>query len=320
MASARWPVGVKPCRHHAFAELRELRRRNRRRGLCRCGADPTLGRATCARCRSVDAARRRRQRLRVRGLPDRALYATAMESRRDSPGARELRRRARKLPLELRHYGPHGLLMPSDDEMRARLRCGKAETVLARTMPGFDTLSGRLQAFVRALATNGGNRTAAALAAGYGAVSASRGGRAAAVAGCRIAKRPYIVAAVVEYRARFDRQAAYARELERRRYVREQWHAMMSALAMFAAQSGPQSSTARLLRRMRHEPVSRKSGLCRCGAPVSEGFASCAGCRARERRRGQHRRVVFGHRINAWRRAHRGRIQCTETAQRRTAS
>ena len=135
-------------------------------------------------------------------------------------------------------------------------------------------------------------------------MSTARGGRAAAVAGCRIAKRPYIVAAVREYRARLDHQAALARELARRDKARADRASIETMLAMFAG-AGPQSRAARVLRRMRHEPVSREPGRCRCGAPVSDGFASCELCRARERRRGQYRRAVFGRRINAWRREHR---------------
>jgi len=44
--------------------------------------------------------------------------------------------------------------------------------VPAAPVPGFNALPERQQAFVRALVDNG-NRTAAALAAGYGAVSAA---------------------------------------------------------------------------------------------------------------------------------------------------
>ena len=298
------------CRLHDFAALQSFRRRNRARDLCRCGAAPTPGFVTCPRCRAVDTARRRRQRAAVRDVPDRTLYAAAREPRRDSPLDRELRRRVRVLPLELRIYGPLGLLLPSDAEMR---RIDHRErTAPAQSMPGFDALSERLQAFVRALVENGGNRTAAALAAGYGAVSAARGGRAASVAGCRIGKRPYIIAAVREYRARRrDRERqieVLAGELERHgkaRARREAIEATVATVALLADRAGPQSSAARLLRRFRHEPVSRARGRCRCGAPVSEGFASCEPCRARERGRGQHRRAVNGRRINAWRRAHR---------------
>ena len=295
------------CRAHDFAALQSFRRRNRARGLCRCGAAPSPGFMTCARCRTVDTARRRRQRAAVGDVPDRKLYSAARESRRDSPLDRELRRRVRKLAPELRRYGPLGLVLPSDAEMRA----GPApeRTAPARPMPGFDALSGRLQAFVRALVANGGNRIAAALAAGYGAASASRGGRAASVAGCRIAKRPYIVAAVREYRARLrDRERqieVLTGELERRRKARATRDAIEPMFALCAERAGPQSSAARLLRRLRHEPVSREPGRCRCGAPVADGGASCEPCRARERGRGQHRRAVNGRRINAWRRAHR---------------
>ena len=239
------------------------------------------------------------------------LYVGARGVRRDSPVGRALRHRVRVLPLELRRYGPHGLLMPSDAELRAIDH--RERTAPAQSMPGFDALSGRLQAFVRTLVENGGKTcTAAALAAGYGAVSAARGGRAAAVAGCRIAKRPYIVAAVREYRARLARQAAEARELEalvheleRRRKARENREAIEATIGRSVVLAGPQSSVARLLRRLRHEPVSRELGRCRCGAPVADGCASCEPCRARERGRGRYRRVVFGASINAWRREHR---------------
>ena len=309
-----WPCAgtgaLRRCRRHDFAALLEHRRRNRARGRCRCGALPDPGYSTCERCRSADTARRRRQRSTARDLPDRTLYVEARGVRRDSPVGRALRHRVRVLPLELRRYGPHGLLMPSDAELRAIDH--RERTAPAQSMPGFDALSGRLQAFVRALVENGGNRTAAALAAGYGAVSAARGGRAAAVAGCRIAKRPYIVAAVREYRARLARQAAEARELEalvheleRRRKARENREAIEATIGRFVVLAGPQSSVARLLRRLRHEPVSREPGRCRCGAPVADGCASCEPCRARERGRGRYRRVVFGASINAWRREHR---------------
>ena len=311
---------VRLCRHHAFEALRAIRRRNRRRGLCGCGAERTPGFKSCQRCRGSDTARQYRRRAKVRPLADRELRALAQSARADSPAGRELRRRLRALPPELRRYGPLGLTLPSDADMREPTRAaGRARTAPAQPMPGFDALSGRLQAFVRDLVTNGGNGTAAARAAGYGAVSTARGGRAAAVAGCRIAKRPYIVAAVRKYRARLDHQAALARELARRDKARADRASIETMLAMFAG-AGPQSRAARVLRRMRHEPVSREPSRCRCGAPVSDGFASCELCRARERRRGQYRRAVFGRRINAWRREHRRRLRCTESAQKRAVS
>ena len=153
-----WPCAgtgaLRRCRRHDFAALLEHRRRNRARGRCRCGALPDPGYSTCERCRSADTARRRRQRSTARDLPDRTLYVEARGVRRDSPVGRALRHRVRVLPLELRRYGPHGLLMPSDAELRAIDH--RERTAPAQSMPGFDALSGRLQAFVRALVENGG--------------------------------------------------------------------------------------------------------------------------------------------------------------------
>ena len=149
---------VRLCRRHAFEALRAIRRRNRRRGLCGCGAERTPGFKSCQRCRGSNSARQCRRRAKVRPLADRELHVLAQSARADSPAGRELRRRVRALPPELGRYGPLGLTLPSDADMRDPPRAaGRARTAPAQPMPGFDALSGRLQAFVRVLVTNGGN-------------------------------------------------------------------------------------------------------------------------------------------------------------------
>ena len=284
------------CRRHDFAAFESLRRRNRARGLCACGAAREAGRSSCARCRARRAATARQRRAAVRSLPLSDLFAAVHEAPADSPVAREARRRARALPAEFRRYGVLGLSLHAGEVERERRRAEReARKAAERARPVWPTLTERQKAFVVALFENGGNRSAAALAAGYGARSAANRGRAASVAGCRIARRPSIVRAVAEYWADLAEREALVAALERLETMRR----AEAILRELAAAAGPFSEAAKLRRQLRGEPVSRLPGMCRCGAPADAGRASCTPCRARSRLRGRVVRLVHRDRINA---------------------
>ena len=261
--------------------------RNRRSGQCRCGALPVEGMTargepyrTCARCLSRDRAYRARRLAAWKTTP------------------RPVRSGITGMP-----YTPPRRIPPPLRTIRVYQR-HVADLRKACEAEPVPSLTDRQAAFVRAYVESG-NGERAALAAGYGALSASRGGRAAAVAACRLLRRAGIrdaIAAAIEAAKRKALKAAVRAELARRR-VQQAAHreSLIAALAPLAAMCGPQSGAARLCRRMRGEPVLREPGRCRCGARADPRYASCAPCRHRHR---DYRRATRERerRLRTWRR------------------
>ena len=173
----------------------------RRRGLCRCGADPIPGNTArgkpyrvCARCLEVDRALRERLKRAWAAVP------------------RRVRVGVTGMPLA----GPVRVPPP----LRVSKRYQEHAARLA-SIPGRDhatraarPLTAKQRDFVDALLSNGGNGEHAALAAGYGLESARSGGRAAAVAACRLRQLPHLRAAIDE--ARLEALSGRARAVARR--------------------------------------------------------------------------------------------------------
>ena len=105
--ACEWPDGCRHvsmpdgerwlCLRHAGAEWNRRMRANRAAGLCPCGAEPTPGYRTCARCRE----RSRTDRRRSRAFAKRAA-ASGYRGRRGAgvPSSRRMRQRssARNVP------------------------------------------------------------------------------------------------------------------------------------------------------------------------------------------------------------------------------
>ena len=150
-------------RRSRFVQELAKRRKNQDAGLCSCGRPPSSGYRTCTACRSKARLRKRRQR--------------------EPEG--KVRQVYSLLPKRFRQIYKGDLsaaLWRYQSERKNRGAC-----VPLRPQPlAFDALSEQRQRFVAKYVTNGRNGQRAALYAGYGARSASKGGRAAAVRASRL--------------------------------------------------------------------------------------------------------------------------------------
>lgn len=192
--------------------------RNRLLGRCRCGTLPIEGETargepyrTCARCLSKDRAYRARRRAAWKAIP-----------------------RAVRFGITGMPFTPPDRIPPAPGVIRLYQR-HVAERVRPEPGPA-PTLTDRQAAFVCVYAESG-NGERAALAAGYGVLSVSRGGRAAAVAACRLLKRADIRDAIATAKEAVKREAlkaAVRAEIARR-------ESRIAALTPLAAMRGPQS-------------------------------------------------------------------------------
>ena len=235
------------------------RHENREAGLCPCGRVRSRGYRTCTACRCKARLRKRRQR-----EPE-----------------RKVRQAHSLLPKQFRqiHKGDlSAALWRYQSERKTRGAC-----VPPRPQPlAFDALPERRQRFVAKYVTNGRNGQRAALYAGYGAGSASRGGRAAAVRASRLLRDPEVKRAIEEA----EHYLLIRREHERQQESqtkRAEIASMIEARLVPGERGGPHSRSAVRARRWRGEPVRREPGRCRCGAVPDPGYASCEKCRRAHR-------------------------------------
>ena len=250
-------------REHAERERKRTLRRfnqwkwyNRRQGKCWCGAEPIEGRRVCFVHHAVEIESRERKRRAVKSLPP-ELRRYVTRGRRGHLGAMDMQR------WEI-------------ERVRRKREARR---------PAMSRLANDMQRSFVAYLVEQGQRNAerAALRAGYGVVSAANGGRAAAVAGCRLLKRTDIQAAIREYRGEVNAARKAAAHEQESREVRAAIAEFLPALEAQAVAAGPQSVIAREIRRARGQAMLRLPGHCRCGAVADPGLKSCAPCR-RERR------------------------------------
>ena len=119
--------------------------------------------------------------------------------------------------------------------------------------------------------------------AGYGKISANQGGRSAAVKSSVLLKRPDIQKAIREYKAELYRSEQLRKEAQRRADARAMINTLIDNLKPHVSNDKPHSRTAKVLRRLQGQPVERVPGYCRCGDPVTPGYASCEPCRVKHR-------------------------------------
>ena len=255
------------CPRHYLETFTERKARNRRRGLCRCGAERIRGRT-------------------ARGLPYRTCYGCWGHDR-----ARRRQRKARydALPRDLRRYAMPWWTGPS---LAHAERLWRGEIARGqRAASALSLLTTKRQAFVRYYVEQGQrNAERAALRAGIGAESAANGGRAASVYACRLLKRDEVQAAIRELvieagRKRMSDQkmlAALLAELDRRAMLRT-LDRVADQMEAASHRHGPQSTAARAARRFRRQAVLRLPGHCRCGKRADPDRASCTPCRRSRR-------------------------------------
>ena len=258
-------------RRSRFVQELAKRRKNQDAGLCSCGRPPSSGYRTCTACRSKARLRKRRQR--------------------EPEG--KVRQVYSLLPKRFRQIYKGDLsaaLWRYQSERKNRGAC-----VPPRPKPlAFDALSEQRQRFVAKYVTNGRNGQRAALYAGYGAGSASWGGRAAAVRASRLLKDPEVRRAIEEAEHYLSTRHEHERQQESQT-KRAEIASMIEARLVPGERGGPHSRSAVLARRWRGEPVRREPERCRCGAVPDRGYASCERCR------GAHREYRRQWRNDPWR-------------------
>ncbi len=168
----------------AVYERTAKRSHNRSMGFCRCGDLPLPGWRTCLRCALLDRESNRRRRERRREIKEErgrlgiASLFGQFGRRRQRAQTRKDEERLERM-IEGEHLPPLQPPMLTNTERREHERVEKQA------------------AFVRFYVGNGGNGEKAALAAGYGAESAKRGGRAAHVRAHRLLRDSRILTAII---------------------------------------------------------------------------------------------------------------------------
>ena len=235
------------------------RHENREAGLCPCGRVRSRGYRTCAACRCKARLRKRRQR-----EPE-----------------RKVRQTYSLLPKQFRQIHKGDLSAALWRYQSERKHRGDCIPPRPKAL-SFDALSEQRQRFVTKYVTNGRSGQCAALYAGYGAGSASKGGRAAAVRASRLLRDPEVKRAIEEV----ERYLSIQREHERKEQLctkRAEIASTIEAPLASAGVRGPYSRSAVRARRWRGEPVRREPERCRCGAVPDRGYASCEKCRRAHR-------------------------------------
>ena len=254
------------CKQHKFEHYVRQRKLNRRAGLCKCGNKPIDG----------QSARGKRY----------TTCMTCLTKQRDYDGARLAEIKA--LPDDIRRYAGNGrykkwralgLLLHRVEQDRRDKAVEAAQAVLPK-------LDNRKRLFIQKyveLGASWGVAEKAALMAGYGKISASQGGRSAAVKASVLLKRADIQKAILEYKDMLYQDEQVRLAAEQRADARAMINTIIDNLKMYVSDSQPQSRAAQVLRRLQGQPVKRVPGYCVCGEPVTEGFASCEPCRVRHR-------------------------------------
>ena len=254
------------CKQHKFEHYVRQRKLNRRAGLCKCGNKPIDG----------QSARGKRY----------TTCMTCLTKQRDYDGARLAEIKA--LPDDIRRYAGNGRYK----KWRAlglllhRVEQDRRDKAVEAAQPVLPKLDNRKRLFIQKyveLGASWGVAEKAALMAGYGKISASQGGRSAAVKACVLLKRADIQKAIREYKDMLYRSEQLRQEAQRRVDARAMINTIIDNLKMYVSDSQPQSRAAQVLRRLQGQPVKRVPGYCVCGEPVTEGFASCEPCRVKHR-------------------------------------
>ena len=261
------------CKQHKFEHYVRQRKLNRRAGLCKCGNKPIDGQSargkrytTCMTCLTKQRAYDGARLAEIKALPD--------DIRRYAGNGRHAGFRAMALSLH-------------------RVEQGRRDKAIEAAQAVLPKLDNRKRLFIQKYVELGAKRGAgerAALMAGYGKISASQGGRSAAVKASVLLKRADIQKAIREYRDMLyqDEQVRLAAEqvrlaAEQRAANRAMINTIIDNLKMHVSDSQPQSRAAQVLRRLQGQPVKRVPGYCVCGDPVTEGYASCKPCRIKHR-------------------------------------
>ena len=208
-------------------------------------------------------------------------------------------RKLRRLPDDIRRYAGNG----RHAGFRAlalslhRVEQGRRDKAIEAAQPVLPKLDNRKRLFIQKyveLGASWGVAEKAALMAGYGKISASQGGRSAAVKASVLLKRADIQKAIREYRDMLYRseQLRLAAEQNSGRHARAMINTIIDNLKMHVSDSQPQSRAAQVLRRLQGQPVKRVPGYCVCGDRVTEGYASCEPCRVKHRHYRQAERAA----------------------------
>ena len=263
------------CKQHKFEHYVRQRKLNRRAGLCKCGNKPIDG----------QSARGKRY----------TTCMTCLTKQRDYDGARLAEIKA--LPDDIQRYAGNGRYK----KWRAlglslhRVEQDRRDKAVEAAQPVLPKLDNRKRLFIQKyveLGAKWGVAEKAALMAGYGKISASQGGRSAAVKACVLLKRADIQKAIREYKDMLYRSEQLRQEAQRRADAWAMINTIIDNLKMYVSDSQPQSRAAQVLRRLQGQPVKRVPGYCVCGEPVTEGFASCEPCRVKHRHYRQAERAA----------------------------
>ena len=254
------------CKQHKFEHYVKRCKENRRAGLCKCGKPPIDGKSargkqytTCLTCltktRAYDSARWQE----IKALPD--------DIRRYAGSGRYAGYRDMALSLQR-----------NEQERRDR--------AIEAAQPAYPKLNDRQRLFVQRyveLGASWGAAEKAALMAGYGKISASQGGRSAAVKASVLLKRADIQRAIREYKDELYRSEQLRKEAQRRADAQAMINTLIDNLKPLVSDDNPHSPAAKALRRLQGQPVDRLPGYCVCGEPVTPGYASCEPCRINTR-------------------------------------
>ena len=263
------------CKQHKFEHYVRQRKLNRRAGLCKCGNKPIDGQSargkrytTCMTCLTKQRAYDGARLAEIKALPD--------DIRRYAGNGRYKKWRALGLSLH-------------------RVEQDRRDKAVEAAQPVLPKLDNRKRLFIQKyveLGASWGVAEKAALMAGYGKISASQGGRSAAVKACVLLKRADIQKAIREYKDMLYRSEQLRQEAQRRADAWAMINTIIDNLKMYVSDSQPQSRAAQVLRRLQGQPVKRAPGYCVCGEPVTEGFASCEPCRVKHRHYRQAERAA----------------------------
>ena len=263
------------CRKHRFEHYIRERKLNRARGLCACGNKPIDGQSArgerytkCAPCLEKSRAYHGGRLAEIKALPD--------DIRRYAGSGRYAGYRDMALSLQR-----------NEQERRDR--------AIEAAQPAYPKLNDRQRLFVQRyveLGASWGAAEKAAIMAGYGKISASQGGRSAAVRSSNFLKRADIQKAIREYKAELYRSEQLQKEAQRRADARAMIDNLITNLKPLVSDDKPFSRTAKLLRRLQGQPVDRLPGYCVCGDTVTPGYASCEPCRVKHRHYRQAERAA----------------------------
>ena len=263
------------CRKHRFEHYNRGKKLNRARGLCACGN------------KRIDGYTARGKRY--------TTCSTCLAKHRAYHGGRLAEIKA--LPGDIRRYAGNGRYAGYRDLALSlhRAEQDRRDKAIEAAQAVLPKLDNRKRLFIQKyveLGASWGAGERAAIMAGYGKISASQGGRSAAVRACNLLKRADIQKAIREYRDMLYRSEQLRLAAEKRADARAMINTLVDNLKMHVLAEHPQSRIAQTLRRLQGQPVKRVPGYCVCGDVVTEGYASCEPCRVRHRHYRQAERAA----------------------------